>query len=112
MSEEAEAATLAGVDQRWVDEVVARTVANIAPDDITMAEPEQRLVADLGYHSILLIELAFALEELFELDQVSLDDPPPTGAVKQLQEYVLSKVLAGQAVAPTAAAVDEFFQLR
>jgi acyl carrier protein len=112
MSKKLEAVDVAAEGRPWVEEVVARIVSDIAPDADAASTPDMLLVADLGYNSVLLIELAFALEELFGLDRLSEGDAPPIGTVGDLQEYVLSHVDAGLATVPDAATVDGYLDLR
>jgi acyl carrier protein len=46
---------------------IRRIVGELAPADSDGISAESRLVEDLGYHSLALLELAFALEEEFGL---------------------------------------------
>jgi len=110
MAEPEEGTAVQDAPRAWIDDVVARIVGRVAPDEPSEVGPDDMLVADLGYNSILFIELAFALEELFQLESLTFEDVPPTGSVRQIQEYIAEKVAAGSAVAPSAAAVDEFLQ--
>jgi acyl carrier protein len=112
MNEPTTAHPAAATDRAWVETVVGRLVQDIAAADVTTVEPDYTLVNDLGYNSILLIELGFALEELFELDRLSIDEAPPTSRVRDLQEYILTKIDAGTATVPDEATVDEYLSLR
>ena len=103
-----DAAATAGSDTTTIDQIVARVIAEVSPAELNHVAPEQRLVADLGYHSLLLIELAFALEDLFAMD-ISLANPPPIDSVRGVQRYILDRVRAGEAIVPDNAAVTEFF---
>ena len=52
------------------DEVALKVedmVAEMAPDQESEITPEARLVEDLGYHSLALLELSVALEDTFNL---------------------------------------------
>jgi acyl carrier protein len=53
-------------DAEMVDEI-HRIIAAIAPNRETPVAPEARLVEDLGFHSLALLELAVELEEVFKL---------------------------------------------
>lgn len=56
------------IDSGSVEELVSRLVLLVAPQKNEDSRPEQRLISDLGYHSLALAELAFTLEDLFGLD--------------------------------------------
>jgi acyl carrier protein len=94
------------------DRVVSRIVAAIAPDQLDSVTPDQQLINDLGYNSLLLMELAFTLEELFALDPISMGDPPPTDTVRDLQTYVNEKLANGDATLPVGQDVDDFLAAR
>lgn len=42
-------------------------VVELSPEKPAMVEGSHRLIEDMGYHSLALLELAFALEDEFEL---------------------------------------------
>jgi acyl carrier protein len=46
---------------------VENMVAEMAPEQGSEITPEARLVEDLGYHSLALLELSVALEDTFNL---------------------------------------------
>ena len=98
------------VDTAFVGDVVARVVGALAPEPVEHAGTGQSLVDDLGYYSLRLIELSFAVEELFELEPMTIEDAPPISTVRDLQEYLLAKVAAGQATVPTADAVEQYLR--
>lgn len=47
--------------------IIRMMVSQFAPADIDGLTPDTRLIEDLGYHSLALLELAFALEDEFNL---------------------------------------------
>jgi hypothetical protein len=110
VSQTSDSTTGASVDSAWIDEVVARVVATLAPDKPATVGRNESLIAHLGYDSLLLMELRFALEELFALDVVDLEDPPPVGEVWQLQEYMAQQVRAQTATVPTSDVVTAYLQ--
>ncbi len=96
-----------------VDEVAAlitRLVGALAPEPVAQVLLDQRFVDDLGYNSVRLVELSFALEDLFQLEPMSVEDAPPIGHVGELVAYVCGKVSESGAPPPTAEAVEEYLR--
>jgi len=60
----------------------------IAPDASGDCGPDARLVDDMGYDSVALLELVFALEEEFELDPILAEDARSILTVKQVESLV------------------------
>jgi acyl carrier protein len=110
VSEHPEGTTVQPVEQAFIEDVVARVVARVAPDKPSRVSRDQSLVADLGFDSLLLMEMRFGLEELFELQVLADEDPAPLTAVWEVQGYVVQKVLSGEALAPTPDAVEAFLE--
>jgi acyl carrier protein len=110
--EEAEAVSVTATSRSHVEDVVCRLVGEMSPVTTSPAASDQLLIADLGYYSLLVIELAFALEELFDLRLLAAEDPPPVGTVRELQDYVIEKVRSGAATVPDMAEVDAFLRTR
>jgi acyl carrier protein len=78
-------------------EVVERTmtlVTECAPIQEIVVTKSSRLVEDLGYHSLALVELGVALEDEFGLDPITADDVEQVVNVGQLVEFVCSRVVA------------------
>jgi acyl carrier protein len=96
------------VDRAWTAEVIRQVVTAYASVPVELAESAQQLVHDLGYHSLRLVELAFALEDLFVMEPVTLDDPPPIGTVGELAEYMVRRVESGLGTVPTPERLNEF----
>jgi acyl carrier protein len=57
---------------------VRAVISDMAPTPVPI-EPSSHLIADLGFHSLALMELAFALEERFALPPI---DEGAAGAIK------------------------------
>lgn len=110
--EDVEAVGVTATLRTQVEDVVCWLVGEIAPDWAGPARPDQWLVADLGYYSLLVIELAFALEELFQLGSVSAEDAPPVSTVLDLQEYLFEKIRSGEAGVPDMTDVETFLRSR
>jgi len=103
----AEVNTPADVDREWVAEVVSVAVGACAADRVPRAQADARLVEDLGYESINLVELTGVLEDLFDMSILSVDDAPPMGTVRDLQDYVIEKVQTDVATVPSRASAWE-----
>lgn len=57
-------------------------------------------------HSLLLIELTFALEDLFQMKPITLEEAPSIGSIGELSAYIAEKVGSAGAVLPTADTVQ------
>jgi acyl carrier protein len=88
--------------------VISQIVGGLAPEPVDEVLPDQTLINELGYYSMRLIELSFAVEELFEMEPMALDDLPPIGVVRELQDFMVEKVAEGLATAPDPAAVAQY----
>ncbi|WP_030378746.1 MULTISPECIES: acyl carrier protein [unclassified Streptomyces] len=96
-----------GVDQAYAREVVLRVVAAYAPDGSGGITPATVLEEELGYNSLRLVELSFAIEELFGLGSPGTTHLPPIETVAQLQDFVAATVAAGTSEPPTPEAVED-----
>jgi len=77
------------------DKVRARVrdlVANLSPGHVTEFAPDARLVDDLDYHSLALLELAFALEEEYGLPPIDEVIAAQITTVADIERYVLSQL--------------------
>lgn len=91
-------------------ETIATLVGEFAPNAVETVHPEHTFIEDLGYDSLLLVQFSFILEELFELEPMSLNDAPPIRDVADLQDYMAEKVKAGEATVPSPEAVKEILE--
>ncbi|MBE1582281.1 acyl carrier protein [Nonomuraea angiospora] len=89
-----------------VDDVVQRMVGMFAPEPSEHAHLDARLLEDLGFDSMRLLELAFNLEDLFMMDPASMGEAPPVGTVSELCEYLTEKVCTNEATLPAMGAVE------
>jgi acyl carrier protein len=80
-------------DKQWTDEearaLVHAIVADLAP---SKRDPELalRLVEDLGYHSLALLELAFALEDEFNLPTIDEATARSIVTVADVERHVIT----------------------
>jgi acyl carrier protein len=90
-----------------IDTTVRRLVGAAAPETVPLADPGASLLADLGFNSLRLIELAFVIEELFEMDTAAMAEAPPAGTVRDITDFLARKVSAGEATVPSPETVDD-----
>lgn len=94
-------------DEEYARATVTRLVSAYAPDGIDAVDASSALEHELGYNSLRLVELSFAVEELFGIDSLVTGTRPPIGTVAQLQDFVLSMLAAGHATPPSPHEVEE-----
>ncbi|MEV2236903.1 phosphopantetheine-binding protein [Micromonospora sp. NPDC049891] len=73
------------------DQITA-IVRDLAPAPNDDLGPDTRLVEDLGYHSLALLELAFALEDEFDLEPIDEQTARRITTVGLVVETVLERV--------------------
>jgi acyl carrier protein len=81
------------VEGRSEDEIRATVVAivmELAPGDQQPADPSAQLVDDLGYHSLALLELAFTLEDEFDLPPIDETTARKITSVEAVAEHVVT----------------------
>jgi acyl carrier protein len=71
-----------------VREIVLRTAPEQAPADTTNPD----LVDDLGYHSLALLEMAFALEDEFGLPPIDQERAADIHALGDVEDYVITQL--------------------
>lgn len=74
---------------------VRSIILDLAPEKIPAEQGDLRLLEDLGYHSLAMVELAFALEDEFELppmDEQAVNESIRTAA--DVEDYVLELMRA------------------
>ncbi|WP_431936217.1 acyl carrier protein [Micromonospora sp. RP3T] len=81
-------------------------VTLFAPEPAPAVRHEHRLIDDLGFNSLRLMELAFALEELFRMDLESSGFVPAADTVGELCDFISARAAAGEATIPKPEAMD------
>jgi acyl carrier protein len=84
-------ATVAGRTEADIRSSVSAIVLELAPNPEGgegVADP--RLIEDLGFHSLALLELAFTLEDEFELPPIDEASAQKIVSVDKVSEHVLS----------------------
>lgn len=81
------------VEREKVRAGVRSIVDRLAPEPGRGCEGGTRLVEDLAYDSLALLELAFAVEEAFALKPMDMLSASAIRTVEDLESYVLGKLL-------------------
>lgn len=95
MTESAVSATTGG--GRVESEVrasVRRIVVELSPDRDASVPDHARLMEDLGYHSLILLELAFTLEDEFDLSPIEEAVARHITTLAAVQNHVVSELAA------------------
>lgn len=80
------------MDAEKVRAAVRSTVLRLAPEPGAGCEGSTRLVHDLAYDSLSLLELAFAVEETFALRPMDMQTAMGIRTVEDLETYVLREL--------------------
>ncbi len=90
----------------WSEEEVSATVreliCDLAPSPEVAQQGDARLVEDLGFHSLALLELAFSLEDEFDLPPIDEETARQITTTSRVQEHVLGILRARGALAGSA----------
>lgn len=73
---------------------VREVVLELAPATDESATPDSRLVEDLGFHSLALLELAFSLEDEFDLTPIDEETAREITTVGAVQDHVIAEMRA------------------
>jgi acyl carrier protein len=86
----------------WTEQEVHNLICEIITDlspSHGEAKVEKRLIEDLGYHSLALMELAFSLEDEFELPAINEATARQILTIDQVQQHVLNHLRSVNKVA-------------
>jgi len=81
--------------QRSEDDVRAAVLAviiDMAPKQGAEMASDTKLVEDLGYHSLALMEVAFTIEDEFDLDPIDEETARTITTVGAVQDLVLARL--------------------
>lgn len=84
----------AALSPRTEGEVRARVraiVLELAPNPESVTGETARLVEDLGYHSLALLELAFTLEDDFELSPIDEQTARAIISIEDVENHVVNE---------------------
>jgi acyl carrier protein len=91
MTESSSASVTAEPSEGQVRDAVLAIIVDLAPNSDGRRGADARLVEDLGYHSLALMELTFALEDEFNLDPIDEDTARKIRTVGQVQDLVVQR---------------------
>jgi acyl carrier protein len=80
------------MDESSVRRDVRNLIEQLAPVRDVEISPGTELGVDLGYESLRLMELATAIEDHFELDEITEDDAAEADTVGEVEELVVRLV--------------------
>jgi acyl carrier protein len=87
-----------------VRDTIRLIVRELAPEPNRALGDEARLMDDLAYHSLALMELAFTLEDEFDLLPIDEATGRAIQTVGDIQEHVLAELRAREVAASAAGA--------
>jgi len=90
MTEQPSALT-AGKSEEEIRASVLAMIIDLAPDADGEFDADSLLVEDLGYHSLALMEITFALEDEFDLEPIDENAARKIKTVGQVQDLVLQQ---------------------
>lgn len=73
-------------------------MTSLAPEPPTVEVAGARLAEDLGYHSLGMVELAFALEDEFDLPPIDEDSASRIQTVTDIEDYCVTQLAELDAV--------------
>ena len=95
---EASAPAAEWYSEQEVRAAVREVILELAPSKGQQAEDDSRLIEDLGYHSLALLELAFSLEDEFDLTPIDEQTAQSITTVKAVEDHVIAELTAREAV--------------
>lgn len=78
-------------DERRIRRTVRELVLGMAPETDPVGD-DPDLVDELGYYSLALLELAFALEDEFDLPPIDQDSARRIHTVSDVADYVVAQL--------------------
>jgi acyl carrier protein len=103
MAEQQQASSVALATEEQVRKTVRAIIVDLAPSPEGPSEDDSLLVEALGYHSLALLELAFALEDEFELPPIDEPTARKILTVKNVADHVIAELKSGGRLGGAAA---------
>ncbi len=79
-----------------VRQTIRQIVFSMAPEPPSGSHADLDLVDDLAYHSLALLEMAFALEDEFLLPPIDQESAQQIRTVGDVESYIISQLRAGR----------------
>jgi acyl carrier protein len=98
-------------EESFVRELIRKLVGEIAPPGCQEVQPEHILRDELGFDSVLEVEITFILEELFNFEALTIEDSPEMQTVEDLEKFTLDMIAQGRATVPTQSEIDRVLSL-
>jgi acyl carrier protein len=83
-----------GATEETLRESVRAIVLELAPEADDSVADTARLVDDLGYHSLALLELAFTLEDQFDLEPIEEQQARNIATIEDVANHVITELRA------------------
>jgi acyl carrier protein len=77
-----------------IRETVWSIVIELSPDRDESAKPQTQLIEGLGFNSLALTELAFTLEDEFDLSPIEEETARSIATVGAIQDHVVNELLS------------------
>lgn len=81
-----------GRSEDEVRQLLRNLVFELAPGEVDTTIADPRLVEDLGYHSLALLEMAFTIEDEFDLEPIDEETAQGIHTVRDVEEFVVGKL--------------------
>lgn len=75
---------------------IRKMLRQFAPAQVDDLTPDTRLIDDLGYHSLALLELAYALEDEFGLPPLDEETARDIVTVRDIEDLVAQRLSAAE----------------
>ncbi|GAB7182197.1 hypothetical protein ATKI12_2028 [Kitasatospora sp. Ki12] len=84
-----------------IPDVISQLVNLIAPTKKDRIGPDTKLVSELGYHSLAMVQMGLTLEDVFEFDGLPQERASALETVQEITELVQELLDEGEGVLPT-----------
>lgn len=90
-----------------VRELIKQLVFELAPTKEQVTKDNPDLVADLEYHSLAVLELAFSIEDEFDLEPLDEETAKTIPTLYDVQDYVVGRLIARGELEPATDSATE-----
>jgi acyl carrier protein len=94
-------------EESLVRELIRKLIGEIAPPGSPEVQSGHNLREELAFDSVREVEIAFALEELFEFEPFAVDNSPDMETVGDLENYILEMIAQGRAKVPSRSEIGQ-----